>query len=352
MVVGGTTLGDVRKLLDLSLVRRWLPLALLMLLTAVALWRVDLAESLSLLGDIEVAWAAAGLGLFGLSKLTHAMRWKVLMQPFASPRTGETVKLFLLGNLVNGLLPLRAGDIVRVQMAARRLHVPRAQMTSSVFVVETLFDGLAFIALLCCAAALSDVPGLTRGLLIGLAASCVGACVAAALLANRSEAIGGWLSDRAFPGSEAAGGVLGGILDGLRPFADRTTFAAGFVLGCVGWALEAGAYAALGESFGLGLEAVDYLVVMIAANLLTALPLTPMGFGVYELGLQELVHAFGPTTEEAFAYVLGCHLLFSAWIVVGGFVSGWTLPLRGEEVLYLRGEGVASVSPFSAGGRR
>ncbi|HEX5939869.1 MAG TPA: lysylphosphatidylglycerol synthase transmembrane domain-containing protein [Dehalococcoidia bacterium] len=322
---------------------------LLLAATAVIVLQTDVEEAIGLLGEIEAGWAVAATALFGLSKVVHGVRWKVLMAPFADAPLGDTCKLFLLGNLVNALLPLRAGDVVRVQIAARRLGVPRAQITSSVFVVETLFDGVALVGLLLGALALSDVPGLTRGLLIGLAAASVGACVTAALLAPRAEKVGALIGSSSLPGSDRLARFVEGLLDGLRPFNQPGVLGVGLVLACVGWLIEAGAYALMGEAFGLGLDAPDYLAVMVAANLLTAVPLTPLGLGVYELGVQEVVQAFGPSSEVALAYALGSHVLFTLWIVGAGLIAAWTLPVRAEEVLYLKGEAEA---PSSGGDRR
>jgi uncharacterized protein (TIRG00374 family) len=343
----------VRTLIDSVLGRQLIGLAVLLLAVVVLALRVDLSEAIDALDDASAGWAILGLALFGLSKLVHAVRWQIMMRPFARPSPPETIKIFLLGNLVNGLLPLRAGDLARVQIGSRRLGVARAQMVSSVFVVETLLDALAFVALLCCAVALGGVPGLTSGVFLSLAAISVAACVAAALLSVRAGQIGAWLADRPVPGAARVARAVTGLLDGLRPFSDMRAFLPALALSMAGWTIEAGAYAAVGEAFALELEALDYLVVMIAANLLTALPLTPLGFGIYELGLQELVAALGPTPEQALAYVLGAHLLFSAWIVGAGATAAWTLSLRADEIFYLRGnERPDPMDALSAAGRR
>lgn len=353
MVTATATLGGVRKLFSSNLARQLAGLALLCLAVALLAWRVDLPEALAALDDVKVGWALAGVGVFGLSKVIHAARWQVTMRPFANPRFAETAKLFFLGNLVNGLLPFRAGDVVRVQIGARRLGVPRPQMVSSVFVVETLLDGVAFAGLLCCALALGSVPGLTRGIFLSLAAASILACVVAALLSVRADQVGGWLERQPLPGAAKTGDVVRGLLDGLRPFSDLARLLPALTLSVAGWIAEAGAYAAVGKAFGLELNALDYVVVMVAANLLTAVPLTPLGLGIYELGLQELVAVLGPTPELALAYVLGAHILFSFWILVAGVASAYWLPLRADELLYLRGgrEPSGLSSAASAAGR-
>ena len=131
----------------------------------VLLWRVDVAEALRRLDNVDPRWALAGMLLFTVSKSIHAWRWRVLLgRPDVPLR--PLVSIFMASNLVNALAPLRAGDLVRIELPSRLLGIPRAALASNVLFVESLFDGLAFLVLVAVAGfalgeGVRELPGLT-----------------------------------------------------------------------------------------------------------------------------------------------------------------------------------------------
>ena len=52
----------------------------------------------------------------------------------------------------------------------------------------------------------------------------------------------------------------------------------------VAWFAEISVYALLGRAFGIDMSLADAIVVMIAANLAGAIPITPWNVGPYEVG--------------------------------------------------------------------
>jgi glycosyltransferase 2 family protein len=318
-----------------------LGLLLLALTFAVLALRVDIAEGVALLDDIDPPGALAGVALFGFSKLVHTLRWRMFLAATERAPIWPLYGVFLLSNLVNAILPLRLGDAARVQLTAARFAIPRSELTASVFVVETLLNTLSYVVLLALLVLFSDVPGLSRALFAVLAVATLAFVAAAALLSRRGEAAEEWLSTSTMPAASAVAPAVGGFMRGLILFSSPAKFLITGGLSLLGWLIEAGAYAAFGEAFEVHLEPYEYVIVMIAANFLTSIPLTPLGLGIYELGLQELVAAFGVDPELAFAYAFGSHLLLLSWVAVAGVVSAVALRVRPSELFYLRrpGEG-------------
>jgi uncharacterized membrane protein YbhN (UPF0104 family) len=91
-----------------------------------------------------------------------------------------------------------------------------------------------------------------------------------------------------------------------------------------------------GQAFGLDLPFSAYLVIMIGANMVVSLPLTPTSIGVYEVAVQEVVALFGVDRTLAAGYAIGTHVFISIWIGLTGLVAIWLLNLRFEDVFYLR----------------
>ncbi|MPZ22050.1 MAG: flippase-like domain-containing protein, partial [Dehalococcoidia bacterium] len=126
-----------------------------------------------------------------------------------------------------------------------------------------------------------------------------------------------------------------GFVRGMTLFRTPVAATLAFVLSLAAWLSEAAAYFLIGRAFGLDLSAADSVAIMIAANLLTALPLTPFGLGVYELGLQEVVAALGAERDRALAYSLGSHALLSVWIIAAGATAAVLMRIRAGDLLYL-----------------
>ncbi|MDP2950650.1 MAG: lysylphosphatidylglycerol synthase transmembrane domain-containing protein, partial [Chloroflexota bacterium] len=164
--------------------RFWFRLALVLLFVGLLAWRVNLGEALRTLTDVNYAWIAAALLVFTLSKLVHTIRWRIFLGHVTGLPLSGLFGTFLISNMINNLMPLRAGDLVRIQVPARRYNIPRAELTATVIVVETLLDGVTFVVLLAVGLMLQDVPALRASVLWSLAAVVALGVLATALVAR------------------------------------------------------------------------------------------------------------------------------------------------------------------------
>ena len=291
---------------------------------AVFFWRVDTGEVLAQMGAVDMRWALVALLAFTGSKVVHSWRWwQVLGRPEApiAPLTA----VFLISNMANSLLPLRAGDLLRVEVPARRFGIPRSLLASSVFVVESVLDLFAFAVLLVVALLLSDLPVVLRplvGLVGGAAVVLFGAMV---ILVRSRDAVQGWLGHvlRVLPDriSAAIEARLPDFVDGMASLGTNTRAAKVIAISLLAWVVEVGVYFLLARAFGLDLDVSEALILMIAANLIVSLPLTPWSIGPYELAVTEALVAIGADRTEAGAFALGSHLMLQAWIVVTGITA-------------------------------
>ncbi len=78
------------------------------------------------------------------------------------------------------------------------------------------------------------------------------------------------------------------------------------------------------------------MVVMIAANLVVAVPITFQNIGTYEVVLLEILVAFDVAREEAFAYAVATHLMTNLWIIAIGLIALWLMHISPREVFALR----------------
>ena len=312
---------------------------------AVFFWRVDTGEMFTRLGDVDARWAVVALIAFTGSKTLHAWRWWHFLgraEALIAPLTG----VFLVANMANSLLPLRAGDLLRVEVYARRFGIPRSLLASSVFVVESVLDLFAFAILLVVALLMSDLPPVLRplvGLVGGSAVVFVGAIV---VLVRSRAAVEGWLGQwiRRLPARMATSieARLPDFVDGMASLGTNAQAVRVIAISLLAWLVEVGVYYLLARAFGLDLSVSQALILMIAANLVVSLPLTPWSIGPYELAVTEALVAIGAARTDAGAFALGSHLMLQAWIVVTGIIAMLWIGLKPRELW--PGSALSSVS--------
>ncbi|HSF07388.1 MAG TPA: lysylphosphatidylglycerol synthase transmembrane domain-containing protein [Methylomirabilota bacterium] len=123
------------------------------------LWSVDLHELAAQLRRTHLSWVAlsAALGLTGL--WVRARRWRYLFPP--GPEPPGLVPGMMIGYMANNVLPLRAGEVIRVYVVARRW--PRGFWpTLATLVVERVLDSLAIVLVLGVLVLLIPVPTIFR----------------------------------------------------------------------------------------------------------------------------------------------------------------------------------------------
>jgi len=320
--------------------RIWFQLAVTGGFLGLLAWRVDIGDALATLPDANWLWVPPALVVFTIAKALHTARWRILLGGHRDVPFLGLLGIFLVHNMANAVLPLRAGDVVRIQTTAQRYKIPRSELTATVIVVETLLDGLTFVLLLVFAFSLGAIPGVllvpfwtVAGLaLFGLALG----------LAGARWVRPGWLMG-AYPFrwfssdiKASASIAIDRFLDGMRALREPRLAVPAMVLSMGGWLLEACSYLLFGEAFGLSLDFADYLLVMMAVNFAVSIPITPSGIGPYEVAMQELLVLLGVDAALAGGYAIATHLSFIIWITLVGLVAMWALRLSPGEIFYVR----------------
>jgi hypothetical protein len=178
-------------------------------------WDVDLRVVGARLRDTLWGFLALSVALNFVSLWARARRWRYLFAPGA--RSGHLFRALLVGYMGNNLLPLRAGEIVRIYVASR--HGPRFWTTFATVVVERVLDGLAVGLLVGGVLLVVAVPGELRwSILLFLGVDLVGILVLVLIAAapNATRALIetlfhriGWLERRMLT-------MLGTMTEGLR----------------------------------------------------------------------------------------------------------------------------------------
>jgi len=309
------------------------------------IWRVDIAEALETLPDVNYVYALPALALFSLAKLIFAVRWRVMLSKLGQPPVGTLFGTLLVSNMANNVLPLRLGDLLRVQVPAQRHGISRSGLTSSVFITETLLDGVTFAVLALVGVALLDVPRALNNLVWAMIGA-VGTGLVLAVFGARMSLPAGWQPGRWLRWLPER--MRGAIAELLPPFVEglaalRHPWMGGqvLVLSLVAWLLEGLMFWLFGLAFGLDLSFGSYLVIMIVANMVISLPLAPSNVGPYEVAVAEVVAVLGVTRSVAGGYAIATHLLNILWVTLTGVIAMWMLGLHFQDIFYLRTGGEA-----------
>lgn len=305
-------------------------------LLAILLWRVDLAAAGRALRDANYLYVIPALLLFGVAKLLVAQRWRIMMSKFADLPLMPLFGILLVSNLANNIVPARIGDLIRVQVPAQRYGTSRARVAATVFATESLLDGITFAVLGLIGLALIDLPNFPTGVFWGVLGLVAGGLIAVIPLAHL-KLEPGWqckgvlarLPERVQNMVETA---VPHAIDGLVVFKDLRLGAQAIGLSFALWLIEVGMFALFGLAFGIHLSMPAWMLIMVSANMISSVPITPSNIGAYEVAITELLKALGIAAGVAGGFAIAAHILNILWITVAGFIAMWALKLTLSDV--------------------
>lgn len=130
--------------------RAWVWLALGFLLSAIIIVliarAIDLDQLALALHQVDWAWIGLALALTLITYFARTQRWIILLRPLTF-RPRAVLRALLTGQLLNHLLPIRAGDVARSILLGREPGGSFARVLGSVL-IEKAWDWLALCGLL------------------------------------------------------------------------------------------------------------------------------------------------------------------------------------------------------------
>ena len=127
-------------------------------------------------------WLALAVLLAPTGLVVRAQRWRYLFPPGSNPP--GLVPSMMIGYMVNNVLPLRAGEIVRVYVVSRRWRREGGfWTTAATLIVERVLDSLCLVLILAGLVVLIEVPRVIKwAAAIMLAVDVVGISVLVAIV--------------------------------------------------------------------------------------------------------------------------------------------------------------------------
>ncbi|HXU46883.1 MAG TPA: lysylphosphatidylglycerol synthase transmembrane domain-containing protein [Thermoanaerobaculia bacterium] len=154
--------------------KRWISIAVSLGLLALIYRKIDLRAIGGVLRASDPAWMVVGQLALVLIKAVQAWRLRRLMPRGTRLGTGESVRLILVADVMNMVLPSKMGDIAKAYFLKSRGHLT-GSFALSLTVFEKAYDVLALF--LWCAIGLVLLPGKGWALWTaagGMACACAG----------------------------------------------------------------------------------------------------------------------------------------------------------------------------------
>jgi hypothetical protein len=296
--------------------RVWLGLAI----TAFALWfafrDISWAELWQQLARANW-WLLLGASLpaYLWSVQLRAQRWRVLARGVADVPTGAAFRATAVGFMVNNLLPLRIGELVRVWWLAREIRSSVPALVGT-WMLERVIDAVFLLGL----AALVIGSQVGRGVLLAAALAPLAVTLALrrwpgpALRTVRRVAGLVLSAERA----DRITGVAGSVARGLAGLRGGKDFARTVGLTFLLWGVAAlipfwAALAALDIDLGGWLGSLrGALLILVYVAAAVALPAAPGFFGPYHAACRYALTPLGVPKELALALGTLAHAVF--WI--------------------------------------
>lgn len=313
-------------------VKRWRIGLLGVLVSLAAAWfvvsQVNLTELGDVFGRVRWGWFVLCMVLLTGGLLTRAWRWRVLLS--GGLPLWRAFHIMNVAYLVNGLLPLRAGEVARAFLATRTSPPVPVLTSVSTIIVERLLDLLAVVGLVMLALVAGPLPEEIRGAvaLLGPMAF-VGFLVLVGLSARRAlvnrimdvvvlrlPLLARWRVPQ----------LMGHFLDGLTPLTRPHALGLALFTTAISWALSVAAGYVLMLTVWDEPSFATTCLFIAAASLAIAVPAVPGNVGTYELSILLALQASGygepASTASAFAILVhASNLLVYAVLGVLGFIQ-------------------------------
>ena len=271
---------------------------------------------------IDLPYLAGALLLSFLLQLCRAHAWaNALRAAYPEDAVSErgVVGAFLVGTGMNGILPARGGDAIKIVLAKRSVRRSSYAAIISSFAVLAPFDtGIGLVVLiyaitqglLPAAPRLPELPAFDISfwaahpdlLLLTVTVGAIALVALVAVLSRRIESF--WQH----------------LKQGVAIFREpRRYLREVFAWQAAGWILRFSSFWLFLDAFHIGGSFDNVLLVMCVQAITGALPFTPGGAGAQQALL--VVALDGPTYAAVLAYSVGQQIAVTAWSVAIAFIT-------------------------------
>jgi uncharacterized protein (TIRG00374 family) len=266
-------------------------------------------------------WLLAGTAFLAFDFALRIGRWWILLRGMnPNVRYNDCATAFLSSISINNVLPLRAGDFVRVFAFRKQLGLDAVRLIGSML-VERLVDLLTLLSIFFLTLGAVPTGAIEPWLVDGaktLAMVVVVAIVGVLLFSGYVYRLMLWTADQPFMQRGALGTKVKSLAEQMVEVVQVTKnwwiSTQVLLLSYAAWLFEGLAFWAVAKSLGLTTATISNWFAMTACTLSTLVPGTPGYVGTFHYFAKESQVAFGCGADDAAAYALVVH--FVVWFPV------------------------------------
>jgi uncharacterized protein (TIRG00374 family) len=300
-------------------------LAVGLAISALFIWalfsRVPLDRVGAALSQLRPSFVFAALGALAVAYALRCQRWAMMLRCLGAEVGFADAAIPLMSCVaLNNVLPLRAGDVVRI-VAFRRLTKVGPSMQLGSLVLERLLDVATLMAILGAVLALSRVTSLQPALRAGLGVM-AGATVAAVALFLAAPAPIRLIvraAETRLPKLRAPGESLLRLSEAITALSRPAQLARLAGVSLAAWLCEGAAYVAIARSLGVEHSLPAGLTALGLGTLATSIPSSPGYVGTFHYFAALALSQFGAAPALAAAYALLIHALLWLSTTTVGF---------------------------------
>jgi uncharacterized membrane protein YbhN (UPF0104 family) len=321
----------------LSPSRRWGRLIRLvagLAISALFVWallsRVPLDRLAAALSQLRPSFVLAALGAVAVAYALRCQRWAMMLRCLGAQVSFADAATPLMSCVaLNNVLPLRAGDVVRI-VAFRRLTKVGPSMQLGSLVLERLLDVATLMAILGAVLALSRVTSLQPALRAGLELTAGATLAAVALFLAAPGPIRMLVraAETRLPRLRAPGESLLRLSEAITALSRPAQLARLAGVSLAAWLCEGAAYVAIARSLGVDHSLPAGLTALGLGTLATSIPSSPGYVGTFHYFAALALSQFGAAPALAAAYAIVIHALLWLSTTTAGFALMLAMGVR------------------------
>jgi len=305
-----------------------------------------LSELRSDIASLDWRWVTVAVLADLATYVAHGWRWNVLLRPVIRLRLWRTVQAVFIGLFANDILPLRAGELIRVYLLSYWNDIWLSICLASA-AVERLIDGLWMLIAFVVTATLvphipRDITVLVQIMAVVLIASCV---VLVWIVGHRQQA-------HAAIRESKWGAALRHVVEGLHLMGSPAVMTRTALISAFYLALQFFSVYALMKAFLLDLSFWQAAGVLTIVRLGTVVPNAPGNVGLFQAACVVALRLFDVEPDVAKGFSMVMFGVLTIPLLVGGAVAMALTDLNLGELHYHAKRGVSSIHASPARGER
>ena len=308
----------------MSRLRLALGVAISVALLGYLLTTVDLGQVAERLRHMHPGWTVVSVLLAPIGLWIRAKRWRYLFA--RSDQPPGLVPAVMIGYMANNILPLRAGELVRVYVVSRRWGRGFWAVLGTL-VVERVLDSLAIVGILAALVFLIPVPKIfayTALTILAIDVVAVAAIVALAVAPAAAARLLAHLTRRWPRIEDRSSRIFGTFVQGLDGVRTPAHILPLIVWTILVWLAPALAAWTMLQAMDLHLPLTAGWTVLAFVGLSVSIPSAPGYVGIFHYAAVLALEIFGVTRATAVGYAL----VFHAAQIVPVTLVGWLFLLR------------------------